>query len=401
MSATPSRRAARAVGLVAHAAAAIAATTAAAQAPPAQIQAPPALVQPSPALVKVASFEHQATGVTVGKDGRIFVSFPRWTEDSAVSVAEVKDGKPVPFPNAEWNGWRNALKDKVEAKDHFVCVQTVVADHAGTIWALDAGAPAMGALVPGAAKMVAIDPKTNQVVRIVRFDDTVAPQGSYMNDVRFSPDDKTAYLTDSGAKGGLVVVDMTSGKARRVLDGYPQTQVDPSVTVTYDGQPLRRPDGRGVDFSADGIALSLDGATLYWQAIRGKTLYSLPTAAIAGGFATAVLPEALTDHSVAGKIATVGDNGPADGLWIAQVDGRMYVTSPQDDSVKVRDLANAGASPTVLLKDPRLRWPDTFSEGPDGTLYLTTSHIQDSAFFKKDAPVALPTELWSFKPTGK
>ncbi len=392
MSAPPRRRAARAAAIVSRLAAtatAIAALSA------------PVAAQTSPALTKVASFDHQATGVTVGKDGRVFVSFPRWTEDAAVSVAEVKDGKPLPYPNAEWNGWRNALKDKVEAKDHFVCVQTVVADHAGHIWALDAGAPAMAALVPGAAKMVEIDPASNAVVRIVRFDDAVAPQGSYMNDVRFSPDDKTAYLTDSGAKGGLVVVDMTSGKARRVLDGYPQTQSDPGVTVTYDGQPLRRPDGRGVDFSADGIALSLDGATLYWQAIRGKTLYSLPTAAIAGGFATAVLPEALTDHSVAGKVTIVGDNGPADGLWIAQSDGRMYVTSPQDDSVKVRDLATPGASPTVLIKDPRLRWPDTFSEGPDGTLYLTTSHIQDSAMYKPGAPIALPTELWSFKPAGK
>ncbi|MDF2600508.1 MAG: hypothetical protein K0Q54_3331, partial [Methylobacterium brachiatum] len=42
--------------------------------------------------------------------------------------------------------------------------------------------------------------------------------------------------------------------------------------------------------------------------------------------------------------------------------------------------------------------PDTFSQGPDGTLYVTTSHIQDSAFYKEGAPIALPTELWSFKP---
>ena len=53
---------------------------------------------PAGALAKVASFEHQVTGVTVTKDGRVFVNFPRWTEDSAVSVAEVKDGRITPFP---------------------------------------------------------------------------------------------------------------------------------------------------------------------------------------------------------------------------------------------------------------------------------------------------------------
>jgi hypothetical protein len=28
---------------------------------------------------------------------------------------------------------------------------------------------------------------------------------------------------------------------------------------------------------------------------------------------------------------------------------------------------------------------------------VTTSHIQDSAFFKPDAPAALPTQLWKLK----
>ena len=28
---------------------------------------------------------------------------------------------------------------------------------------------------------------------------------------------------------------------------------------------------------------------------------------------------------------------------------------------------------TTLVEDKRLRWPDTFSEGPDGTVYVTDS----------------------------
>ena len=353
---------------------------------------------PGVTLTKVASFEHQVTGVTVSKDGRIFVNFPRWTEDTEVSVAEVKDGKLVPFPDAAWNSWRNARKDEVTAKDHWVCVQSVVASPDGNLWVLDPAAPAMAALVPGGAKLVEIDLKTNQPARTIAFDESVAPQGSYLNDVRFSPDGKTAYLTDSGAKGALVVVDLASGRAHRVLDGDPSTQADKSVTVTYDGKPLRRPDGRGVEFAADGIALSPDGKTLFWQAIKGKTLYSLPTESLAGSLTTALMPTALADKSVAGRIETVGENGPADGLIISRKDGRMYVTSPQDDSIKVRDLSAKGNALITVVQDKRLRWPDTFAEGPDGTLYVTTSRIQDSAFYKPDAPAALPTDLWSFKP---
>ncbi len=382
----------------------IAATAVALVAPASVAQTPtPSATPPSSqaGLTKVMSFAHQVTGVNVSRDGRIFVNFPRWTEDSAISVGEVKDGQVVPYPDAEWNGWRNALKDKVEAKDHWVCVQSIVIDHGGHLWVLDPAAPAMGALVPGGAKLVAIDLATNKVVKTIPFSDTVAPQGSYLNDVRFSPDDKVAYITDSGAKGALVVVDLASGSARRVLDGDPSTQPDKGVTVTWAGHPLRRPDGRGVEFSADGIALSPDGKTLYWQAIKGKTLYSLPTDALNPGLLTPVTPEAVSDGGLRGKIAVVGDNGPADGLLISRHDGKMYVTGPQDSSVKVRDLGQPGSVPTTVVQDDRLHWPDTFAEGPNGAIYFTTSHIQDSAFFKPDAPIALPTELWRITPDAK
>jgi hypothetical protein len=34
-----------------------------------------------------------------------------------------------------------------------------------------------------------------------------------------------------------------------------------------------------------------------------------------------------------------------------------------------------------VLTDSRLRWPDTLSQGPDGAIYVTASHIQDSPWF--------------------
>src|SRR5579875_2647197 len=67
-------------------------------------------------LQLVAKFDHQVTGVSVAPDGRIFVNFPRWTEDAPVSVAEVgKDGTVHPYPNDEWNAWRNAKQNQMSA----------------------------------------------------------------------------------------------------------------------------------------------------------------------------------------------------------------------------------------------------------------------------------------------
>ena len=102
------------------------------------------------ALLQVAQFDHQVTGVTVSERGRTFVNFPRWTEDAPVSVAEVmKDGSLRPYPNEQWNAWRNVKRDELDPADHWVCVQSVVADCRGSVWVVDPAAPAVDGLVPG------------------------------------------------------------------------------------------------------------------------------------------------------------------------------------------------------------------------------------------------------------
>ena len=58
--------------------------------------------------------------------------------------------------------------------------------------------------------------------------------------------------------------------------------------------------------------------------------------------------------------------------------GRLYVTAPEENAVKVRDdRRRSEEPPTTLVQDDRLRWPDTLAEGPDGSIYVTTSRIQE------------------------
>ena len=332
-------------------------------------------------LAVVAELDHQVTGVTVTPSNRIILNFPRWTEDAPVSVAELlSDGRLRPFPNAEWNSWRNAKKDEVTPHDHWVCVQSVVADAQGNVWVLDPAAPAQDRVVPRGPKLVKVDAH-DRVSQVIAFDESIAPQGSYLNDVRFSPDGRHAYLTESGAQGALVVVDLGSGEARRVLDGHPSTQPETDVQIQVDGKVLRRTDGRGVEFSADGIALSADGRWLYWQAIKGRTLYRVPTEALRD--------PSLPSEQLEAQVEKVGENGPADGLWIDASD-RMYITAVQENAVKVRE----GQQVRMLVQDPRLRWPDTFSQGPDGTMYVTASHIPDMNWFDAAKPLAVKSTLF-------
>jgi sugar lactone lactonase YvrE len=350
-----------------------------AQQPQQQALAPEANV-PRFKLQEAGYFDHQVTGVAVSSEGRVFVNFPRWTEDSPISVAEVgRDGQLKPYPDEKWNSWRNAGGPAPSPRDHFVCVQSVVADNRGNLWVLDPASPGIDKVIPGGPKLVRIELATNNVAQVIHFGEDVALQGSYLNDVRFHPDGATAFITDSGARGAIVVVDLNSGTAHARLDGHPSTQPEKGVEVAVGGEKLRRPDGRPFQVAADGIALSQDGRTLFWQALTGRTLYRIDTAAL------------MTDNpeDAAKKVEKVGVTHVADGLLMTR-DNRLYLTAPEDNEIRMW----TGERSETVANDATLSWPDSLAEGPDGTIYVTASRLHEMPWFRQGAPNVLPTVLF-------
>lgn len=349
--------------------------------PPAATPAGSAAPAPG-TLTQVATFQQQVTGVAVSPQGRIFVNFPRWEKDVEISVAELMpDGSLKPYPNAEWNAWRN-LKP-LSPRDHFICVQSVTVDPQGALWIVDPAAPGNEFNIDAGPKLLRVDLGTDKVTQVINFGRDTVPQGSYLNDVRVSPDGRWAYLTDSGVRGALLVVDLRTGKPRRVLDGHPSTQVESGVVVHADGHDLRRPDNRGPQFAADGIALDPRGQFLYWQALTGKTLYRINTNFLNN--------PRLPANRLAAAVERVGVTNIADGLWMDRK-GKLYVTSPEDNSLKMR---MPDGTMQVVVQDDRLRWPDSLAEGPDGSIYVTSSHIQDMAqFHEHGSTMTEPWALW-------
>lgn len=323
----------------------------------------------------------QFTGVTVSKSGRLFVSYPRWSDTYRNAVAEVmKDGSSKPFPDQEWNLWD--LKPESASK-HFVCVQSIVVDSADTLWVVDPAAPLLATVVPGGAKLVAVDLKTNKVRRVITFGADVVKSESYLNDVRFDLPRHTAYMTDSGP-GGIVIVDLNTGKAHRALDGVSAVKFEKDVQIVIDGKPVQGPDGKPPAFNSDGIALSPDGEYLYFQAVTAKTLYRVKTSV-------------LRDHpSQAGSaVEKVAQTFPVDGLWMDQK-GRLYLSDLTHDAVS---RLTTGGQIERVAQDKRLQWPDTFSEGPDGAIYITASHINDSPKFNHGLSVRkLPYSVFKLNP---
>ena len=333
-------------------------------------------------LQEVASFPNQqVTGVAVSKTGRIFVNFPDWSDDHTISVAELVGGKPKPFPNPEVNG-------PGPAESHFICVQSVYVDAADNLWILDPAAPKMKEIVKGGPKLVKVDLKTNQVTQTIPFGEDAAPKKSYLNDVRIDTAAEVAFITDSGL-GAIVVVELKSGKARRVLEGHQSTKAETSVKLVVDGRELLDQEKKSPpQINSDGIALDLKNDYLYYHALTGHTLYRIKT--------EFVKDPNISKSDLEARVEKVATTPAPDGM-LESPDGSIYLTEIEQNGIARFDPATNKVE--TVIEDKRLSWPDTLSWGPGGTLYVTCSQIQNMARFNQGRSVRVdPYKV--FKITG-
>ena len=319
---------------------------------------PVAKVSHSYDLYEVIKSRKQWTGIAISRTGRMFVTYPRWSDDVPVSVGEIsKEGYQRPFPDESWNEWTPDF----DAASHFVCAQAAWVDAEDDLWIVDPASPKLAGVVPGGAKLVRISLTTNRVLKTYLFDEAVAPKESYLNDVRVDLARGAAYLTDSGA-GALVVLDLASGKARRLMAGRTPVMSE-GTDIVIDGTPWRMPGGRKPEVHADGIALDPRGEWLYWHALTGKTLWRARTADLRDA--------SLSDTALEQKVEKVVETGPADGMEFGS-DGLLYVTSLEGSGVRRLEL---DGTLTWAVQGSWLRWPDSLAVGADGLLYVTTSQI--------------------------
>lgn len=309
-------------------------------------------------IVEVARSDRQWTGVAVAPGSRIFVNYPRWSDKVTFSVGELNaDGSVSPFPNKELNKWDASLDPGIQ----LVCVQSVVVDREGFLWILDPANPQFKGVIPGGPKLLKVDLKLNKIVQTVRFDSSVVLPKSYLNDVRIDTKRKFAYITDSGS-GAIVVVDLSTGDSRRVLDDHPSTRSE-SIVLTIEGRPWLRPDGSAPQVHADGIALDPEGDYLYYQALTGRNLYRIETRWLRD--------EQLGSKQLVGKVEHLATSGASDGLLFGP-DRRIYISALEENAIKA--YSPSGEVTTVVQGD-ELAWPDSFATGPDGSIFFTTSQI--------------------------
>ena len=290
--------------------------------------------------------------VVVTPDGRTFVGFPQ-ADRPGPQVEELdRGGNGKTYPNEDWN--QPAQGDVAR---HFVLINSVRTGPDGALWLVDAGAPGLGKpAVKGGARLFRIDLATNQISRTYDLS-AVAGDHSFVDDVRFHGG--TAYLTDAGMPG-LIVLDLASGQARRVLDNAPSTTN--SRPMYADGKLLVDKDGKSVRVHADQLELSPDAATLYFQPASGP-MWKVGTQYLDDA---TLSPAALASH-----VARFADT-PTTGGTAIDAKGNVYVADENHRRILV--VSPAGQTHT-LVADPRLIWVDAMWVSSDGYLWMPAAQL--------------------------
>jgi hypothetical protein len=327
-----------------------------------------------------ASPEFMLNGVAVSPRGRVFASFPRWTSLGAPSVMEaMPDGSFKPYPGDQWNEWRPGAS----SHDRIVSSHAVFADSRNNLWIVDDAAPRVAPPVEGAAKLVKIDLDTDRVSRVYPLGAEILPKGTMIGHMRV--DARFAYVTEAH-HGAIVVVDLETGRARKLLEGDASTRADPSIVPVVEGRELRRKTGEVPQLHVDLLELSEDLRWLYFMPLFGPVLRRIETKVLQD--------ETLSAAQVAACVEDVARVPPLAGITIDRA-GNLYLCSFTENAIlrmgKDRKIE-------TLIADPRISFPNEPSVGPDGWLYFPSSQAHRLPFFNAGVSrVQLPFEVFKIR----
>lgn len=324
------------------------------------------VVEQKPILEEVfADSTYQLTGVAVAKDNRVFVNYPYWLDTHSYSVVEVKDGKPVPYPDAEWNSFTKGE----DGQNKFVCVQAVVTDDKGFLWVVDAAGIGLGKVYQHSSKVVKINLAANKIEKIYRFPDNVVSEDVYINDIRVDNENGFAYLSNSNT-GGIVVLNINTGDSRLVLANSPSVKSDPNYHFSPLGTELKKGDGSLLKVNSDGIALTPDNQYVYYKPLTDNRLYRIKTD---------LLRDFKTTETVLNKsVEDLGKFITTDGMTFDKKGNLYFGDLEQNSIVKITpDLKMQ----TIVKDYEQLIWPDSYSISEDGYLYISNSQIQLMPWF--------------------
>ncbi|NBD31458.1 MAG: hypothetical protein GVY17_00395 [Cyanobacteria bacterium] len=320
------------------------------------------------ALDVVAEFPkaHPPGNIAVTPDQRLIMSQHQFYGTEFKVVEVLSDGSVRPFPNAEWS---SAPDENGVGLNNVLGIR---ADGNGIVWILDN--PGEG----GSGRLVGWETRRDELHRIIYLAPPVIPENTFLNDFAVDLYHNAIYIADTAGEenAALIVVDLDTGQARRVLEGHPSMTPEeiPMVidgeTVTLNGEPAR--------VGVNPITIDPSNEWVYYGPMSGQSLYRIRTQDL--------LDSSQSSQELALKVERFGDKPISDGITI-DGGGNVYITDITNNAIGV---VTPEGDYRVLYQDEALSWTDGFGFGPDNQIYVTVNQLHRSPPLNQGADEARP-----------
>ncbi|OXA94122.1 hypothetical protein B0A66_05355 [Flavobacterium hercynium] len=341
-----------------------------------------------PLKPEVFATVHESVGnIAFTKQGDLVYSHhPFFNPKFRVVKYDAKTKTTAPFPNERWNTPRTS-------DDHYLSnVLGIRNDEKGIVWMLDMGQ--RNAVTP---KIVGWNTITNQLERIYYLPESSVVTTSQPNDMVVDTKHGVFVIADEGIGNGgdgstaaLIIVDMKTGKTRRLLQGT-RTTLPENLPTIINGKPLAV-NGKNLLVGCDGITADKNFEWLYFAPLNGSKLYRVQF--------TDLLNEKLSETQLDRKIETYSKKPNNGGLSIDS-ENNIYLTAMESNSVAV--VLAKDKSVHNLITDEKLLWADGVSYNVvDGYMYVSAAQVHLGAVFNDGKNLATaPFYIFRFKPVAK
>lgn len=300
-------------------------------------------------LEEVLQYPEPIGNVAVSHDGRVFFTVHPESRPQGNKLLEWVAGAAVPYPSGT-------------VQPHlFDTVLGITIDRQQRLWSIDHGKQGFAS-----PRLLAFDLRTGNLVHDHEFRDDIAPTGSYLQDLRVSPDGLHVIVTDGSIwrkNPALIVYEIAGRKARRILESH-ESVIAQNYLIQNSIKDLSFLGGLyTLKSGVAGIAIDEQNEWLYYAATNHGGLYRIRM--------RYVTDAALPESELAKQVERFSDKPLSDGL-VSDMAGNIYITDVEHNAVSI---VGSNRQPKTLIQSPDIRWASAVSFGPDGYLY-----IADSAF---------------------
>ena len=300
-------------------------------------------------LERVLQYPEPIGNVAVSSDGRIFFTVHPESRPRGNKLLEWVAGAALPYPSGS-------------VQPHLVStVLGITIDQQQRLWSIDHGRQGFGD-----PRLLAFDLRTGELVHDYKFTKEIAPIGSFLQDVRVSPDGRNVIISDGSIlrkNPALVVYDVATKTARRILEAH-ESVVAENLLIQNSIKDLSFFGGLfTLKGGVNGIAIDPENEWLYFAAINNGGLYRIRMEHVVN----AILPK----NELHSLVERYSDKPLSDGLSV-DMDGNIYVTDVEHNAISI---ISSDRQPKTLMRSSDIRWASAISFGPGGYLY-----VADSAF---------------------